>query len=350
MKTSIPRLAPRARAAALTACLALLAGAAGAQRLARLELQVTDAGSGATLQPIQPKDVLPIEVGQQVRVRMTAVSGSGVSYPATRFVPNPGQDFLRIVRNDSASGTLEVTGLRPHGPDGAVPIQYTVLDRVPMDDALRSARIYIKVVDRGQSVQTQTATDVSTAPAGGVTLFADDGFRGRSQTFAADDPSLRDNPIGNDSVSSVHVPAGCRATLYQHENYGGRSTVIEGDQASLHDSEVGNDSVSSLRVECGVRVSSSAAAAADQGVVLYSEKGFEGSRLALFGDDDELADNPVLGADQVSSARIAPGCQAWLFEHPNYTGRSYYLTRDMPDLAQTPVGENTVSSVRLRCS
>lgn len=87
-------------------------------------------------------------------------------------------------------------------------------------------------------------------PRPGVTLYADDDFRGTSEKFFDDDQSLRDSRIGNDSASSVRVDPGCRATLYQDNSYRGRSFVVTGEIRSLRSTPIGNDSVSSLRVEC----------------------------------------------------------------------------------------------------
>ena len=84
----------------------------------------------------------------------------------------------------------------------------------------------------------------------GVTLYADDDFRGRVEKHFDSDPSLEGNLVGNDSASSVKVDAGCRATLYEHASFQGRSFVVTGDVRSLRNTPVGNDAVSSLRVEC----------------------------------------------------------------------------------------------------
>lgn len=85
---------------------------------------------------------------------------------------------------------------------------------------------------------------------GGVTVFADSGFRGRSETFLYDDPDLRDNAIRQDSISSVAVDRGCRVVLYADVGFRGAATVLTGDHDDLRFSEVGNDRVSSIQVDC----------------------------------------------------------------------------------------------------
>ncbi len=84
----------------------------------------------------------------------------------------------------------------------------------------------------------------------GVTVFAGGGFRGVSEQFAWDDPDLRDNPIRQDTISSVHVAPGCRAVLFEHVGFRGRATVIEGSVDNMRRTTVGNDRVSSIQVDC----------------------------------------------------------------------------------------------------
>ncbi len=83
----------------------------------------------------------------------------------------------------------------------------------------------------------------------GVTVYEHANFGGRSETFRYDDPDLRDNPIGQDRITSVIVSPGCRAELFQDVGYRGRSTVVFGG-TNLGHTEVGNDRVSSIRVAC----------------------------------------------------------------------------------------------------
>jgi Beta/Gamma crystallin len=84
----------------------------------------------------------------------------------------------------------------------------------------------------------------------GVTVYEDADFGGRFETFRDDDPDLRDNPIRQDTITSVIVSPGCRAELFQDTGFRGRSTVVFGGVKNLGYTEVGNDRVSSIRVEC----------------------------------------------------------------------------------------------------
>ena len=84
----------------------------------------------------------------------------------------------------------------------------------------------------------------------GVTVFSDDNFRGNRETFDRDVSNMKRTRIGNDRMSSIEIPRGCRVTLYSDSNFRGRSVTLSGDVRSLGSTPVGNDSVSSMRVEC----------------------------------------------------------------------------------------------------
>ncbi len=84
----------------------------------------------------------------------------------------------------------------------------------------------------------------------GVTLYADSEFRGRSVTLDRDESYLGNTAIGNDSVSSIRVPRGCRARLFADSEFRGRSIELDRDENFLGDTAIGNDSVSSIEVRC----------------------------------------------------------------------------------------------------
>lgn len=84
----------------------------------------------------------------------------------------------------------------------------------------------------------------------GVTLFADRGFRGVSETFRGDVPDLAGSLVGPRTASSVQVPPECRVVLYGEPGYRGPSATLDADHEDLRRTPVGNDTVQSLRVVC----------------------------------------------------------------------------------------------------
>ncbi|MCH9648718.1 MAG: hypothetical protein K0U98_10800 [Deltaproteobacteria bacterium] len=231
----------------------------------------------------------------------------------------------------------------------------------------------------------------------GVTLFEHQEYRGRSETFFSDDPSLNDNQIRHDAASSVRVDPGCQVTLFEHPNYQGRSSVLTQDVTDLNGSRVGNDSVSALRIDC--RNSSDRygdnryrdersqdgrygdpryrdeRSSNDQyrddryregtsrneryrddrydrgnrrGVTLFEHQDYRGRSETFFEEDRRLNDNE-LRHDSASSVRVDEGCRVILYEHPDFDGKATVLTEDVWDLRETRVGNDSVSSLEVRC-
>lgn len=192
-----------------------------------------------------------------------------------------------------------------------------------------------------------------------VTLYRDNDFRGQSETFTGDVPSLSGTRIGNDSVSSMQVAPGCEVTLYTDSEYRGRSQTFTGAVRDLGRTPVGNDSVSSLRVDCRSYDDGYGSGYDDDGygggpgggrsgVTLYTGRSYRGDREVFYEDDPRLYNNDI-GQDRARSVQVGTGCEVTLYEHPDYGGRSLNLTRDVRDLSQTRFGRAGVSSLRVNC-
>ena len=185
-------------------------------------------------------------------------------------------------------------------------------------------------------------------PGSGVTLFAAGDYRGASETFYGDVPSLKGTRVGNDHASSLRLAPGCVATLYEHHEYRGRSTFVNHDVPDLRRTAVGNDAVSSLRIHCDSGPGSDLDWRQGRGVALYAAGGFEGRREVFYRDDANLSNNRI-GNDRASSVRVAPGCRAILYAGRDFRGRSVELTYDVRNLGATSVGNDAVSSLRVEC-
>lgn len=183
----------------------------------------------------------------------------------------------------------------------------------------------------------------------GVTLYADEDFRGESEFFVSDDSTLENNRIGNDRVSSVRVDRGCRVTLFRNERYKGDSVVLDRDQRSLYDTRVGNDSVSSLLVRCaGSGGNTDGDYGWGNGVTLFSDSDFRGRSQSFDRDMRDLRGTQI-GNDNASSVRVARGCEAVLYAGANFRGESTTTDRDIENLGETRVGNDQVSSIEVRC-
>ena len=184
---------------------------------------------------------------------------------------------------------------------------------------------------------------------GGATLYAGGNFSGRSETFYGDVDRLAETSVGNDTVSSVQVEPGCRLELFEHPNYGGNSAVLTGDVPDMRRTLLGNDRASSMRLDCDRGGWGGGYGDYGRGgVTLYAGGDYSGRSETFYGDVDRLAETSV-GNDTVSSVRVSPGCEVELFEHPGYGGHATVLSDDVPDMRRTSLGNDRASSLRLYC-
>ena len=206
----------------------------------------------------------------------------------------------------------------------------------------------------------------SNARAQGVTLFRDRDLNGPRQTFYDDVPDLKYTQIGSHRASSIAVPPGCTAVLYESPGYRGRSTVFHDNDNNLRNTQVGEDTASSLRVNCrgnypGWRPEQEPEnrpphggpgwghwESGQRGAILYRDREGQGPR-AFFDHDVPDLDRTRFGSRMASSVDVSPGCILTLYEHPNYRGRKTDFHERDNNLKNTPVGEDTASSLRIRC-
>ena len=196
------------------------------------------------------------------------------------------------------------------------------------------------------------------AAAQGVTLFQDRELRGPSQTFHDDVPDLRYTQFGSRRASSVYVPEGCVAVLFERPGFRGRRTEFREPDNDLSNTAVGEDTASSLRVNCrhegpethyhpDWRVDRDSSAPS-RGVVLYRDREARGPSQFFEQDVPDL-DRTRFGSRMASSVDVSPGCIAILYELPGFRGqRTEFRERDN-NLGNTAVGEDTASSIQVRC-
>jgi hypothetical protein len=74
-------------------------------------------------------------------------------------------------------------------------------------------------------------------------------YSGVRSAFSRSDSDLRNNRVGNDTVSSLAIDPGCTVILYEHINYQGRGVRVTRNVPDLHRYGWG-DITSSLRLYC----------------------------------------------------------------------------------------------------
>lgn len=62
-----------------------------------------------------------------------------------------------------------------------------------------------------------------------VAAYEHTNFGGRCETFRADDADLRNNSIGNDTISSLRLGQACPVLLWSEPNYVGNIVALSGD-------------------------------------------------------------------------------------------------------------------------
>ncbi len=199
------------------------------------------------------------------------------------------------------------------------------------------------------------------ARAQGVTLFRERHLNGPSQTFHDDVPDLRYTQFGSRKASSIAVPPGCTAVLYEFPHYRGRSTVFRDNDNNLANTMVGEDRASSMRVNCrghypGWRPPveppppdvEPSRPSERRGAILYRDREGRGPSAFFHRDVPDL-DRTRFGSRMASSVDVSPGCILTLYEMPGYRGRRTDFRERDNNLRNTAVGEDTASSLRIRC-
>ncbi len=146
----------------------------------------------------------------------------------------------------------------------------------------------------------------------GVTIFTDPSFAGKSVTLGVGHHNLAALAIGQDSVSSLKVPAGWRITLFADADARGLATTYAADTASLARM---NDRASSAIVERG---------ASWAGISLHENDHFGGREQRLAEGRHDAAALQFKGS--VSSVKVPPGLSVSLYDQPGFAGRKLVLT------------------------
>ena len=95
---------------------------------------------------------------------------------------------------------------------------------------------------------------VNNSGAGGITIYDGENFSGTSVYLTPRNYNISEMGLGNDTISSVRVPAGYRVTLYYHGNFGYPIRVLTSDAPNLNfgDANYGgsfNNQTSGISVE-----------------------------------------------------------------------------------------------------
>lgn len=187
------------------------------------------------------------------------------------------------------------------------------------------------------------------AQSDGVTLYDATRFRGESVTLDRDERDLDDTPVGARHARSVRVPPGCTVTLFDRRDFRGRSVVLDRDMEDLGRTELGRDRAVSVHVRCEEAGWGQEGRPDRPGVTLFRGRRLSGTYETFVRDVPDLGDTDI-GSGTASSIHVSPGCLAVLYDRPWYRGRSTEFREADNDLSNTPVGDDSAASLRVRCA
>jgi hypothetical protein len=201
-----------------------------------------------------------------------------------------------------------------------------------------SAWISLLVIASTSALMAGSASAQTRRYGGGMTVFADPNFRGKSATFGADTPDLR--PYGlNDKISSFEIPNGESWEVCVDINYGNRCQVFSASVSDLR--PLGwNDKISSLRPARGFQGQRSGGVLSPNvmpQLVIYDRPGFRGSSRTVTAQTSNLGSIGSRGG----SVQVISG--AW--QLCDRYGRCSTVSRSVPDLAQLGLN-GAITSVR----
>src|SRR3990167_1456513 len=125
-----------------------------------------------------------------------------------------------------------------------------VLSKTEKLSLLSALNSYLSAIPA--SVVTPPTPKVTVQPSG-IRLCGAINYDGGCETFTDDDADLRNNSIGNDTVSSIIVPDGATAALYDAINYSGNCETFTANATDFRNEPIGNDTVSSIAVGSACR-------------------------------------------------------------------------------------------------
>lgn len=148
-----------------------------------------------------------------------------------------------------------------------------------------------------------------------VTIYSDVRYGGKSQKLTVGKYDMNSLTIGNDALSSFHVPPGLQVTLYTDANFKGDALRFFSDVPVI-DSKY-NDTISSIEVsELNSRV------------VIYQSGCFTGSCID-FAPGQYDVDKLGIGNDKLSSIKVPKGLKVTIYEHAQFKGNSISYTSDV---------------------
>jgi beta/gamma crystallin len=174
---------------------------------------------------------------------------------------------------------------------------------------------------------------------GGITVYRDENFRGRSATFQSDVPNLRRYDL-NDRITSLRIAPGESWEACEDTDYRGPCQIFSRDERDLR--RLGwTDRISSLRRVRGGPGRFPVPPITKGGIVLYDEPGFRGNTISIGDPVEDLRDRNF--NDRAESVRVVSG--TWEVCVDQDFRNCQTLDRDFADLSSLGLRKR-ISSIR----
>ncbi len=181
-----------------------------------------------------------------------------------------------------------------------------------------------------------------------ASFYADANFRGACVVRNVGEfPNAGAIGLPNDSISSIRIGIGAQVFACADEQFSVRCEVLTGSSANLGASAIGNDQITSFKVQ-PIGTPLPPCFPGPQQVGIYVHDNFSGACRLLSVGDYPTATSMELPNDSISSIRVGPGTEIHVCEHEFYDGRCTLLTSDSLFLGNTAVGNDSITSARVR--
>ncbi|MCC6638931.1 hypothetical protein IT409_00050, partial [Candidatus Falkowbacteria bacterium] len=164
-----------------------------------------------------------------------------------------------------------------------------------------------------------------------VIVYEHINYKGRYEIFSADDYYLKDNIIGNDSISSIKLVNLDAVYVYEHILLGGKSEKISSNVSDMQKLGIGNDVISSLSFQQRPLLLTLSSPL----IVTYSKESSQGVR----GVYNTFSTSNTTLYPYIKSLQLLTKGVLKLFSEINFKGEVKVVTSDVTNTFALPISQ-----------
>jgi hypothetical protein len=182
---------------------------------------------------------------------------------------------------------------------------------------------------------------------GHAAFFVDANYHGQCVVLAIGDfPTAESIGLPNDSISSIRVGTGTQVYACRDHYFQGTCELITTDVPGLGNHTVGNDTITSLKVQA--HGASTACVPGASQAALFIDANFSGGCVVRGTGSYPTSESIGLPNDSISSFKLGATAQVIACRDNNYGGNCQLFTNDIAYLGGQPIGNDTISSVKIQ--